>query len=238
MRIILSGYGKMGKEVEKIALDRKHVITAIIDTENDWVGLMKNPPLADVVIDFSTPSTVIDNIKRCFNLNLPIVTGTTGWFNQLNNIKELCLLNNQSLFYSSNFSIGANIFFEINKRLAQLMNSQKQYNVKIEEIHHLQKLDAPSGTAITLANEIIKNMDRKKHWVNTRQTNEDSLEIISKRIENVTGIHQVFYESPVDSIEIKHTAKNRIGLAMGAIMAAEWLQGKKGIFEMKDLLNF
>ena len=238
MKIIISGYGKMGKEIEKIATERNHSIVAIIDTEKDWKNFIKNPLSADVVIDFSTPSTVVSNIKRCFALNLRIVTGTTGWNNQFEDIKTLCLSNNQAMFYASNFSIGVNIFFEVNKKLAQLMKSQEQYEVFLEETHHLQKIDSPSGTAITLANEIIKNIDRKKDWINTKEKDDSSVEIKSIRAENITGIHTIFYESSVDTIEIKHIAKNRIGFAVGAVLAAEWIQGKKGFFEMKDLLNF
>lgn len=228
----------MGKEIEKIALQRNHQIVSIIDTENDWKNIAKNKLKADVVIDFSTPTTVFDNVKRSFALNYKVVIGTTGWYKQLDELKSLCLSNNQTMFYASNFSIGVHIFFEINKKLAQLMKNQVQYDVFLEETHHLQKLDAPSGTAITLANEIIKNIDRKKDWVNTQKKEDSSaLEIKSIRIDNITGIHRVYYESPVDIIEIKHTAKNRIGFAIGAVMAAEWLQGKKGIYEMKDMLN-
>ncbi len=226
----------MGKEVEKIALKRNHQIVATIDTKSDWEQI-KNKPKADVVIDFSLPSSVIDNIKNCFQLNIPIVTGTTGWYNQLEEIKNICLTNNQALLYSSNFSIGVNVFFEINKRLAQLMNLQEEYEISIEEAHHIQKLDSPSGTAITLANEIIKNIDRKNSWTNTIDNDVTSIKIKSIREGNITGIHTVIYDSPIDTIEIKHTAKNRIGLASGAVIAAEWLIGKKGIFEMKDLLN-
>jgi 4-hydroxy-tetrahydrodipicolinate reductase len=238
MKVILSGYGKMGKEVEKIALERNHHIIAIVDNESDWAPILNNPPNADVVIDFSMPSTVVNNIKKCFKLKIPIVTGTTGWYNQLEDIKNICLTTNQTLFYSSNFSIGVNIFFEINKRLAQLMNSYKQYEVSIEETHHLQKLDSPSGTAIALADEIIKNIDRKKTWINNDENIDSSIKVKSIRAENITGIHSVLYESSIDTIEIKHTAKNRKGLAIGAVNAAEWLIGKKGVFEMKDLLNF
>jgi len=238
MKIIISGYGKMGKEVEKIALKKNHQITAILDTEEDWNNFIKKSVNADVVIDFSMPTSAIDNIKKCFALDIPIVTGTTGWHNQLEEIKNICLTNNKTLFFSSNFSIGANILFEINKRLSQLMNSQEHYDVSIEETHHLQKLDSPSGTAITLANEIIKNIDRKKNWINTEENDDSSIKIKSIRAKNITGIHSVFYESPIDIIEIKHTAKNRAGLALGAVVAAEWIIGKKGIFEMKDLLNF
>jgi 4-hydroxy-tetrahydrodipicolinate reductase len=237
VKIILSGYGKMGKEVEKIALERNHHIIAIVDTEFDWDQILEKSLHADVVIDFSLPSTVINNIKNSFKLNIPIVTGTTGWYNQLQEIKTLCLTNNQTLFYSPNFSIGVNVFFEINKRLAQLMNTQEQYEVSIEETHHIQKLDAPSGTAITLAKDIINNIDRKKNWIKTNEKTDSTFEIKSKRIDNITGIHSVIYESPIDIIEIKHTAKNRRGLALGAVNAAEWVIGKKGIYEMKDLLN-
>jgi 4-hydroxy-tetrahydrodipicolinate reductase len=238
MKLILSGYGKMGREIEKIALERNHQIVAIIDNASDWELLLKNKTHADVVVDFSMPSVVIDNIKKCFSLNVPIVTGTTGWHDQADSIIKLCKSSNQTLFFSSNFSIGVNIFFEVNKRLAQLMNTQEQYEVAIEESHHLQKLDSPSGTAITLANDIIKNTNRKKNWVNSDEKKDTSICISSVRAENIIGIHKVSYDSPIDIIEIRHAAKSRRGLAIGAVIAAEWVAGKKGVFEMKDLLNF
>jgi 4-hydroxy-tetrahydrodipicolinate reductase len=238
MKLILSGYGKMGREIEKIALERNHQIVAIIDNASDWELLIKNKTHADVVIDFSMPSVVIDNIKRSFSINIPIVTGTTGWHDQIENIIQLCKSQKQTLFFSSNFSIGVNIFFEVNKKLAQLMNTQEQYEVAIEESHHLQKLDSPSGTAITLANDIIKNLNRKKNWINADEKKDASICISSVRAENIVGIHKVSYDSPIDTIEIRHAAKNRRGLALGAVIAAEWVAGKKGVFEMKDLLNF
>jgi len=240
VRIIISGYGKMGKEIEKTALERNHSIAAIIDNNTDWEKLSPDPPVADVIIDFSMPDYVTGNIKKAFSLNIPIVSGTTGWFQQLPEIIELCREKNQTLFYASNFSIGVNVFFELNKRLAILMCPHKEYDVRIEETHHLQKLDAPSGTAISLADDILNLIGRKQQWLNNQKTDKNSniLHIKSNRIEDVTGIHSVFFESDIDVIEIKHTAKNRKGFALGAVMAAEWVLNKKGVFQMKDMLNF
>ena len=237
MKIALIGYGKMGKEIEKIATDRKHEICLKIDTDEDWKNsghLLKD---ADVAIEFSMPVCVLDNIKKCFEADVPVVVGTTGWHNQIESVKEECLKKNHSLMYGSNFSIGVNIFFEINRRLAKLMNEYADYKVSIEEIHHTTKLDAPSGTAISLANDIMKLLERKEKWVNTNSDKSKELEIISKRIENVPGTHIITYDSDVDTIEIKHTVKSRKGLAVGAVLAAEWLAGKKGFFEVRDFLN-
>jgi len=237
MKIALLGYGKMGKEIEKIAIERNHEIFLKIDTEEDWKNIGDQLKDADVAIEFSMPACVIENIKKSFNAEVPVVVGTTGWNKQLESIKEECLKNNHSLIYGSNFSIGVNIFFEINRKLAQLMNEYEDYNVSAEEIHHITKLDAPSGTAISLANDILKLLKRKDKWVNESAKQKNELEIISKRIENVPGTHIISYVSDVDSIEIRHTAKNRKGLAKGAVLAAEWLKDKKGFFEVKDFLN-
>jgi 4-hydroxy-tetrahydrodipicolinate reductase len=237
LKILLSGYGKMGKEIERIALQRNHQIVLTIDTAEEWEENKDQLNEIDVVIDFSTPDTVIENIKNCFSINKPIVVGTTGWNNKFDEIKKLCIDQNQTLFYASNFSIGVNIFFEINKRLAELMNDHEEYEINIDEIHHIQKADSPSGTAITLADQIIKNVNRKNLWVNENTNEDTSIGINSQRIENEPGTHVVQYESDMDVIEIKHTAKDRRGFAIGAIMAAEWVVGKKGIFNMKNLLN-
>ena len=236
MKIALLGYGKMGKEIEKIALERNHEILMKIDSFEDWNEHIYDFLKADVALEFSTPTTVLDNILKAFAANVPIVVGTTGWYDQLDTIRDLCIEKQQCLFYASNFSLGVNVFFEINKKLAQLMNNHPEYEVFIEEIHHTQKLDAPSGTAITLANDIINNLKRKEVWKNEMTENTEMLGIKSIRESNVSGTHIITYQSENDIIEIKHTAKNRLGLAMGAILAAEFVVGKKGIYEMKDIL--
>jgi 4-hydroxy-tetrahydrodipicolinate reductase len=236
MKIALLGYGKMGKEIEKIALERNHEILMKIDSFEDWNEHIYDFLKADVALEFSTPATVLDNILKSFAANVPIVVGTTGWYEQLSTIRDLCSEKQQCLFYASNYSVGVNIFFEINKKLAHLMNKHREYEVFIEEIHHAQKLDAPSGTAITLANDIMSNFSKKKTWKNEMTSEEDTLGIKSVRESNVPGTHIITYQSENDVIEIKHTAKNRFGFAMGAILAAEFIAGKKGIYEMKDLL--
>lgn len=236
MKIALIGYGKMGKEIEAIALDRGHTITLKIDENNKDISLedLKN---CDVAIEFSTPAAVIPNIRSCFNANLPIIVGTTGWYKDFAEIKSACLNDNRSLLYSTNFSIGVNIFFEINRRLAMLMNKQKNYDVTIEEIHHTQKLDAPSGTAITIAEDIMKYVERKDQWVNEKTNPVNHLNIFSQRIDNIPGTHIVKYSSTIDDIEIMHKAHNRKGFALGAVLAAEWLKDKKGVFTMDDVLQ-
>jgi 4-hydroxy-tetrahydrodipicolinate reductase len=237
MKIALIGYGKMGKEIENIALKRNHKISFKIDNEKNWKLSKEKLKNTDVAIDFSTPQSVISNIKKCFNANIPVVVGTTGWYEHLEEIKRLCNKTKQTLFFSSNFSIGMNIFFELNKKLASVMSNYNDYDVTIEEIHHIQKLDAPSGTAIILANEIIRNINTKEKWVNNKAQSENELEISSIRENKVTGTHKVKYDSDVDSIEIIHTAKSRKGFALGAVLAAEFINRKKGFFEMKDMLK-
>lgn len=236
MKIAILGYGKMGKEIERIALERNHEILMRIDSSEDWNNYIYDFLNADVAIDFSTPANVLDNIMKCFSANVPVVVGTTGWYDQLDVVRELCVGKNQTMFYASNFSIGVNVFFQINKKLAQLMNPHTDYEVYIEETHHTQKLDSPSGTAITLANDIIANLNRKENWKNEMTQYEEELGIKSVREANVPGTHIVTYESVNDIIEIKHTAKNRLGFAMGAILAAEFIVRKKGVYEMKDML--
>lgn len=231
MKIALLGYGKMGKVIEKIALDRGHEIVLKKGRNDNYDGL-KN---ADVAIDFSIPTSAVANILACFERNIPVISGTTGWLEDYENIIALCESKNGSFIYGSNFSLGVNVFFELNEYLAKMMANLKQYNVSMEEIHHTQKLDAPSGTAISLANGIIKNA----HYTNWTLDNATSSEIHieAKRIENIPGTHSIFYDSDVDQIEIKHTAHTREGFALGAVVAAEWLLGKKGVFTMKDVLG-
>lgn len=232
MKIALLGYGKMGKEIEKIAVKRGHsiVIKADIDT-------VYNITDADVAIDFSVPTSAVQNITNCFNNNVPVISGTTGWLNQYNDVIAQCKEKDGAFIYASNFSLGVNIFFEINKYLAKMMNQLKQYNVNIEEIHHTQKLDAPSGTAITLADGIIENSDFKNWKLVQDNPKETEIPITAKRIENVPGTHTIIYESEIDRIDMTHTAHNRQGFALGAVIAAEWLLGKTGVFTMNDVLN-
>ncbi|MCB9186121.1 MAG: 4-hydroxy-tetrahydrodipicolinate reductase [Flavobacteriales bacterium] len=237
MKIALSGYGKMGKEIEKIALERGHEIVVKFNDPNDWVGKEKELAEADVAIEFSMPHSVVSNIFKCFDANVPVVVGTTGWFGQLEHVKDVCHEHNRSILYASNFSIGVNLFFEVNKVLAKLMNDHEEYSVTVEETHHTAKLDSPSGTAIKLANDIIDNLDRKNLWVNEKTDKDYELEIVSHRVENVPGTHVVKYESDIDDIEIVHTAKSRVGFAKGAVVAAEWLTDKKGVYTMSDLLK-
>lgn len=237
MKIALIGYGKMGRAIEEIALLRGHEIIYRIDIDSR--DLLKRETLreADMAIEFSTPATAFENISKCFDAGVPLVCGTTGWWDRLEEVKKRCLAENQAFLYTSNFSIGVNIFFEVNKRLAALMTAQSQYEVSLEEIHHAQKKDAPSGTAITLAEGILEALSRKKTWVNEPATEPGQIGIISKRIDPAPGTHIVRYTSEDDDIEIRHTAHSRKGFAGGAVTAASWLQGKKGLFTMKDVLG-
>ena len=248
MKIALLGYGKMGKTIEKIAIDRNHEIVLKIDQDNTDELTVENLQKADVAIEFSTPHTVLGNIEKCFAAGTPIIVGTTGWYQNLSEVKELCESSNNTLLYGSNFSVGVNIVFYVNQVLAKLMNQFPYYQVQVEEIHHLQKLDSPSGTAITIAEGILDNLDGKKEWVNTLEhdgTREgittlkpDQLLIESHRIENVPGTHTVIYDSEVDMIELKHTAHNRSGFALGAVLAAEWIQNKKGFYSVTAMFDF
>lgn len=231
MKIALLGYGKMGKVIEQIALTRGHEIVLRKDQDSTFDGLH----LADVAIDFSVPDSAVANITACLNIGIPVISGTTGWLANYQSMMDLCATKNGGFIYASNFSLGVNIFFELNEYLAKMMTNLKQYNVSMEEIHHTQKLDAPSGTAITLAEGVIKNSDYSNWTLETPISNEIHIE--AKRIENVPGTHSVFYDSNVDQIEIKHTAHSREGFALGAVVAAEWLVGKKGVFTMKDVLG-
>ena len=239
MKIALIGYGKMGKEIEQTGIVGGHEIVLKISRNNFDQFTSENVSKADVAIEFTQPSAAFFNMSKCFDAGIPVVVGTTGWYDKIQEVKELCLLKNGSVIYASNFSIGVNLFFELNRKLAMLMKTQKEYNVSLEEIHHTQKLDKPSGTAITLANDIISNSDIKKEWsINENDKSADNKLLISSiRKDKIVGVHSVKYESQSDKIEIRHEAFNRKGFANGAIRAAEWILGKKGFFEMKDFLN-
>lgn len=230
MKIALLGYGKMGKTIESIALQRGHTIVIKAD-----IGTQYDIKEADVAIDFSIPDAAFHNISNCINNNVPVISGTTGWLQDYDKAVDLCNEKQGAFIYASNFSLGVNIFFELNKNLAKMMSTLDQYNVSMEEIHHTQKLDAPSGTAITLANGIIEETSYKKWTLDTPKP--DEIGIIAKRIENVPGTHEITYDSKVDTIQIKHIAHSREGFALGAVIAAEWILGKKGVFSMKDVLN-
>ena len=245
MKIALLGYGKMGKIIEKIATDRKHEIVLTIDHDNLHDLNAENLQKADVAIEFSTPGTALSNIRHCLNAGVPIVVGTTGWYDEIPALKQECLEGNKTIIYASNFSVGVNLFFHLNKVLAKLMNNYPAYEVQVEEIHHTHKLDAPSGTAMTIAEGIIEEIDRKSEWLNEVVGTQipdviknEQLLIESHRIENVPGTHTVVYSSEVDEIEIKHTAHSRAGFALGAVIAAEWLQNKQGFYNIADVFNF
>jgi len=227
----------MGKEIEKIALDRGHEIVLKIDITNPEELTIANLQKADAAIEFTTPDSAVANYKLCFEAGIPVVSGTTGWLENLPEVHQLCKILNGTFFYTSNYSLGVNIFFALNKKLAQLMASHDEYSIEMKEIHHTQKLDAPSGTAITLAEGILENIPSKKTWVNQPTDEAGEIGIISEREGQVPGTHIIKYDSEVDSIEITHLAKNRKGLAFGAVLAAEYSFGKKGILSMNDLLN-
>lgn len=238
MNIVLIGYGKMGKAIEEIALQRNHSIVLKIDEHNVADFTKENLSKAEVAIEFTSPHTAFENVKKAIGMGTPVVCGSTGWTDRLDEINKYCLEKNGSFIYASNFSIGVNIFFELNKKLASLMSSHPDYSVSIEEIHHTQKKDAPSGTAITLAEQIMEKLPFKKKWVNNISKNPDDLQIISKRIDPAAGTHSIKYLSSIDDIEIIHTAHTRQGFAAGAVLAAEYIKDKKGIFAMRDVLRF
>ena len=231
MKIALLGYGRMGKEIEKIALQRGHEI--VIKSNSNATYNIND---ADVAVDFSVPNSAVNNISNCLENQVPVISGTTGWLENYDKMVDLCKEKNGAFIYASNFSLGVNIFFELNNQLAKMMNSLSDYNITMEEIHHTKKLDAPSGTAITLAEGIIENSS-KSTWELDGKRSEEIIPITSKRIGDVPGTHIVNYDSDVDAIEIKHTANNRKGFALGAVVAAEWILNKKGVFTMKDVLN-
>lgn len=235
MKIALFGYGKMGQQIETIAMERDHEIVLIVDSTNSDLVTDNDLKKADVAIEFSTPQTAVENIKKCISVGLPVVIGSTGWYDHFKEIEKLCTQKKGGLFHATNFSLGVNLFFKINTYLAELMNKYKMYDVSMEEIHHVHKLDKPSGTAITLANQLIENLDRKKKWSLDKKT-ADTVFIKDVREGEIPGTHVVKYTSDVDDIEIMHKAHNRKGFAAGAVVAAEFLKGKKGIYTMNDLL--
>ncbi len=238
LNIALIGYGKMGRTIEKMARARQHRVALVIDNPRQWEGAADQLGNCDVAIEFTTPEAAPGNILTCFEHNVPVVSGTTGWLHELPRIARQCLAQNQALFHASNFSIGVNLFFELNSQLSKLLATMDGYSPRIIETHHTEKLDTPSGTAITLANDIIVARKDLNHWADHRHNlPEDALPVKSIRMDGITGTHVVIYESPIDSIEIKHIAHNRSGFAEGALMAARWIQNKKGVFTMKDLMN-
>ncbi|MGY8916367.1 MAG: 4-hydroxy-tetrahydrodipicolinate reductase [Flavobacteriales bacterium] len=231
MKIALFGYGKMGKMIEQTAIKRNHTIVAKIDVDSKEIDFSN----IDVAIDFSQPDAAFENIKKCMEHKVPVISGTTGWLKDYEKAVSICNEHNGAFIYASNYSLGVNIFFELNESLAKMMKTLDQYKVSMEEIHHTQKLDAPSGTAITLAEGIIKNTGYNGWELD--EAAGGHIPIIAKRINDVPGTHSINYESSVDNIEIKHTAHNREGFALGAVVAAEWIVGKTGVFTMKDVLN-
>ena len=237
MRIALIGYGKMGKTIEEIALQRGHSVNLKIDIDSLDSFTKENLQRCDVAIEFTGPNSAKENILKCIHATTPIVSGSTGWLDSLAEVKANCAAKNGTFLYASNFSVGVNIFFEVNKKLAQLMSTRDSYDVSIEEIHHTQKKDAPSGTAITLAEQVLQEVNRKKNWVNDATSNKENLTITSKRIDPAPGTHSVKYNSVIDDIEIIHTAHNRQGFALGAVLAAEYIHDKKGIFSMQEVLG-
>jgi 4-hydroxy-tetrahydrodipicolinate reductase len=237
MKIALIGYGKMGKAIEQIALSKGHEIVLKIDINNAADFNAENIAKAQVAIEFTGPHSAFDNVMKCMNLGIPVVCGSTGWLDKWETVKASCEAHAGAMVYASNYSIGVNLFFELNKYLGALMEGHPEYNVLMEEIHHTEKKDAPSGTAITLAEQVLAAISRKKHWINETASTPDQLEIISKRIDPAPGTHTIKYTSSVDDIEITHTAHNRIGFAGGAVLAAEFLKGKKGIYNMKNVLG-
>ena len=238
MKIALIGYGKMGKAIEEIALEKGDEIVLRVSSSNKELFTIDNLKQADVAIEFTNQNNAVENIKKCIDANVPVVSGSTGWLKDWDNVIDYCNSKNGTFLYASNFSVGVNIFFALNKYLAGLMNKESNYDINIEEIHHTQKKDAPSGTAITIAEQIIQKIQTKKSWVNEKSEEKDQLEITSKRIDKVPGTHKVLYHSDIDDIEIIHTAHNRKGFAAGALQAAEFIFNKKGIFNMDDVLGF
>lgn len=245
MKIAILGYGKMGRIIEEFAIERGHKIVLKVNVDNIDELSIANLKHADVAIDFSTPDSVLRNIEICFEAGVPVVVGTTGWYGRLQEVKDKCMDGNNTLLYASNFSIGVNVFFFVNKVLAKIMNRYPQYEVQVEEIHHTEKLDSPSGTAMTIAEGILEQLDRKNEWVNELiGTGNDiivkpeQLLVESHRIKDVPGTHTVIYSSEVDDIEFKHKAHSRAGFALGAVLAAEWLEDKTGFFNITDMFDF
>lgn len=238
MKIALIGYGKMGKAIEEIAVEKGHEVVLTISLDNMGDLTIDNLKSADVAIEFTGPEGAAANIKMCFDAGVPVVSGSTGWLDQKEEVEHYCSTHNGGFLYASNFSIGVNIFFELNKFLAQLMSAQTGYDVSMKEIHHTQKKDAPSGTAISLAEQVLQSVKQKKRWVNETTGELSDLVIESERIDPAPGTHIVQYSSEVDDIQIIHTAHSRKGFASGAVAAAEFMAGKSGIYSMKDVLGF
>lgn len=234
MKVALIGYGKMGKAIETILTERNHTVIARFGSKGINEAELK---LADVAIEFTRPEVAFSNLQACFNNQIPVITGTTGWLEDYDEAIKMCSDKNSALLYASNFSLGVNIFFELNKQLAKMMNTQSDYGVSIEEIHHTEKLDAPSGTAISLAEQITQEIEEKTNWT-MEEPKFSEIPISAKRISGVPGTHTIEYTSTIDTIEIKHTAHSRKGFALGAVIAAEFINGKKGIYQMKDVLKF
>jgi 4-hydroxy-tetrahydrodipicolinate reductase len=238
MKILLIGYGKMGKTIEQTALRRGHQIAGAIGIDNAEELALLPFGFADIAIEFTEPEAAFNNLKLCIDKSVPVVCGTTGWLHRRDELEQYCKEKNGTFFYASNFSLGVNIFFRLNKVLASWMNTQADYDVRMQEIHHTEKKDAPSGTAITLAEGIMAGLSRKTTWVLGSEATPEQIAIEALRIDKVPGTHTITYSSAVDEIEIKHTAHSREGFALGAVMAAEWLQHKKGVFGMDDLMGF
>ena len=245
MKIAILGFGKMGQIIEQFAMERGHDVVLKVNADNLEELTVSNLKNADVAIDFSTPDCVLQNIALCFDAGVAIVVGTTGWYGRLQEVKNQCVEGNNTLLYASNFSVGVNVFFFVNRVLAKIMNRYPQYEVQVEEIHHTEKLDSPSGTAMSIAEGIIGELNRKNEWVNELIgshseliTKPDQLLIESHRIEDVPGTHTVIYSSEVDDIEFKHKAHSRAGFALGAVLAAEWVYGKNGFYNVTDMFDF
>ncbi|HEY0040979.1 MAG TPA: 4-hydroxy-tetrahydrodipicolinate reductase [Flavisolibacter sp.] len=237
MKIALIGYGKMGHMIEELAVQRGHEVVLRINIDNLDEFSATNMTNADVAIEFTGPDSAFENVKRCLDFGVPVVSGSTGWNNQLQEAKEYAIKNGGAFLHASNFSVGVNIFFQVNKLLAKLMASQPEYDVSLKEVHHTQKKDAPSGTAVTLAEQVLQNLERKSAWINGSSQASNQLSIISERVDPAPGTHYVTYTSEVDDIEIIHTAHSRKGFALGAVLAAEFIAGKKGVFSMDDVLH-
>jgi 4-hydroxy-tetrahydrodipicolinate reductase len=237
MKIAIIGYGKMGKTIEQLAIEKGYEIILKVGLKNSNTWTNEQLKKADVAIEFTRPESAIENITRCFECDVPVISGTTGWVERMEEVKNSCKKLDGGFFYASNFSVGVNLFFKLNKILAKMMEVYDTYDISLKEIHHTQKLDAPSGTAITLAEGLLEQISRKSKWVKETAQQENELPIFSKRIENVPGTHAINYDSDIDSIEIKHTAHSRLGFAKGALMAAEWMNNRKGIYGMEDLLK-
>lgn len=245
MKIAILGFGKMGQIIEQFAMERGHDVVLKVNADNLDELTISNLKNSDVAIDFSTPDCVLQNIALCFDAGVAIVVGTTGWYGRLQEVKNQCIEGNNTLLYASNFSVGVNVFFFVNRVLAKIMNRYPQYEVQVEEIHHTEKLDSPSGTAMSIAEGIIGELNRKNEWVNELIgshseliTKPDQLLIESHRIEDVPGTHTVIYSSEVDDIEFKHKAHSRAGFALGAVLAAEWVHGKNGFYNVTDMFDF